>query len=261
VDDFLGLEVRNREEFERWLSVARALLFALPRGLGDAMTAELSRSAFGVEVGLAEVRRLSRKLVSEAYPELAEYLKDPTLDILAANLCLPLDQVFQILQEEGGGGDPALVRDLVLWPEGTTFGKKYAKARLSFLRRLRSLAATAEAHELMGKQESGELYDALFSRDVLTQTGRIHGRLVLGAALGAEFLDLADAALKAALYALSAHGQRLVAVAEGQCVVSVPPSQQREETAEEIKGLAGEAASGVLGGMPVPCDAEWASRW
>ena len=97
----------------------------------------------------------------------------------------------------------------------------------------------------------GELFDALVCRNAETPTGRIHACQGLWEGLGSTHLHLADAAHKAALYALVAAGYCLVAVAGDEFVLGVEEESCTPALQGEVKDIAVQAARGVLNDTPV----------
>ena len=71
----------------------------------------------------------------------------------------------------------------------------------------------------------------------------------------AEYLDVMDDVIKAAMYAVVAAGHRHYVGCTGrEFAIALPTAVNAKHAAEEIAGLAQLAASAVLGGIPVKCE-------
>jgi hypothetical protein len=96
---------------------------------------------------------------------------------------------------------------------------------------------------------------------VTTLTGRRRGRLLFGEAHRAEYLDLADDAAKAALYALVSAGMRVVAFAETTIVVETPVSPELPDQVRRAGDLTRNAIEQVLPGVPAACVTQPLDCW
>ena len=81
----------------------------------------------------------------------------------------------------------------------------------------------------------------------------------------APYLQLADDAAKAALFAVVSRGFALVAYAKYEFVVEIASNEAAEtdgnDAATELACIAETAIGTVLGGIPGKCTCHWATRW
>jgi hypothetical protein len=258
-EDFAALRSSDPGQHERWLTVARALLWAAPQGLAGESVHQIARTEFGLtDLGLADLQRLQRRLQEQALPELSQYLRDDTLEVMASNLgttaAIVEDHLRTYFREL-----PSLVQ-LRQWFLGSRRSSEPVEVRLrALLERVNARPPTQPALE---KRPFGpELYVDLFGQDVVTLTGRVLGRLLFGEARREAYLTLADDAAKAALFALAEGGYRVVAFAEGTAVLEVDGHGSLEGAAKEAEGLARGGAEEVLGPIPVACVGRALRSW
>src|SRR5262249_28671968 len=199
-----------------------ALRSAAGRGLSVDRVCEIVREQPGyADPGQPKVTRWYRRLTREVFPELGAFLEDDTLAVMATNmgttpadLCGHLD--FYWPQKR-----PPLPQ-LRKWLREYRKLARRTKTNLKAL--LEHCAVSGPVPALLGAPwfPDDALYRALFSRRVVTRTGRVRGGLSFGQARSAEHLDLADDAAKAALFAVAAAGYRVAAFAEGTILVELP---------------------------------------
>jgi hypothetical protein len=263
---FAVLKDTAADQHGRWLKVAGGLLAVLPAGLRPEDARHVIEGDFGAEVSTVELTGLSDRTLQVVFPELTRYLADDGLTLAAARLGCSRTTLFQHITT-GHGCDlthddtaEAAFRKIVRGdtsPEGKGYG---SDVRMT-LANVRQLNVNPDLKEsLHGRKGSQTLYRTLFGQDVVTLTGRARGRMHYSEARRAEYLDLADDALKAALYALVAVGFRVAGVVGEEVVIEMPADIDHNEAAERAARLAAEAAGDVLRGMPVPCSTRWLER-
>jgi hypothetical protein len=256
--DFAALRSSDPGQQERWLKVARALLWAAPLGLAGESVHRIARTEFGLtDMGFAELQGLHRRLQEQAVPELSQY-RDDTLEVMASNLgttaAIVEDHLRTYFHEL-----PSLVQ-LRQWFLGSRGSSEPVEERLRAL--LEHVNVRPPAEPALEKRPFGpELYLDLFGRDVVTLTGRVLGRLLFSEARRAEYLTLADDAVKAALFALAERGYRVVAFAEGTAVLEVEGPGSAEGEVKKAEDLARGGAEEVLGPIPVACVGRALRSW
>jgi hypothetical protein len=245
--DFAALQAGDSPRHSRWLRIARALLAVAPTGLSVERVRAAARLEYGVDdLGLAEATRLHGLLLNEVFPELGVYLGDDTLEAMADNLRIRPDELSGALAacRPLGPPSPAEVRRWF----GTGAGRLPPDLRENLWLMLGVRNANDSLRPLIRRGEFGtELYVALFGRRVTAPTGRTRGGLLFSDSHRACYLDLADDAAKAALFALAAGGWKVLAFAKGVVVTEVEAATDLEAKTEEGEALAGRAAEDVLG--------------
>jgi hypothetical protein len=256
---FAALRQRSPEEHGRWLQAARALLSAAPAGLSVDRVCEVVRERPGLaEVTRAEVKAWHQRLLADVFGELADFLRDDTLEVMARNLGTTVDDLKVHLGTYFRPTPP--LPQLRKWYaeygglEGRT--QECLKALLDHCGSNPAIRALAQ-----GEVAGDELYFALFSRSVAARTGRVRGRLPFSQARAAEYLDLADDAAKSALFAVAVGGYAVAAYAAGTILVELPDTADFAGEAERAKELARRGAEEALGGVRAECDAELLARW
>ena len=211
------------------------------------------------EVGLTLVTEWYRRLLADIFGELADFLRDDTLEILASNLGTTVDDLKVHLGTYFRPTTPPLPQ-LRKWSAeyGGLTGrpKESLKALVGHCCSNQAIRALAQ-----GEVAGDELYFALFSRSVAARTGRVRGRLPFSQARAAEYLDLADDAAKSALFAVAAGGYAVAAYAGGTILVELPGTADFARAAERARELARLGAEEALGGVRAECNTELLTRW
>jgi hypothetical protein len=245
--DFAALRANDAQSHARWLRIARALLTVVPTGLSVHCVREAARLEFGLDdLGLAEATRLHGRLLGEVFPELGDYLRDDTLEVMAGNLNVRPDALSSALAACRPRNPPSLP-EVRRW-----FGADAGRLTADRQHDLRTMLRTHNANESLAPlvwrgEFSPELYVALFGRRVVTLTGRARGGLLFSDARQARYFDLADDAAKAALFALAAGGWKVLAFAKGVVITEVEAGTDLGAKTEEGEALAGRAVEDVLG--------------
>ncbi len=210
-----------------------------------------------MEVGRAEVARWHKQLIGSIFPELGAYLRDDTLDVLAGNLGVTVDELNASLK--------AYFRPVPPLPQLRKWFREYSQLTGRTKDCLKALlerrGANAALEEVLRRGPADdELFLALFGSDVVTLTGRVRGRLPFGQARAAEYLDLADDAAKSALFSLADAGQVIVAFAGNTSLIEVDPAEP-DDVVEAVKGRVCRGADEVLGEVPSACEVEFLEAW
>jgi hypothetical protein len=256
---FEALKQSEPEVHDRWLRIARALLKSAPLGLSVERIREIARGEeFGLDdLGLAELATWHGRLLKQIFPELEEYLADNTLVILGRKLGYDRDQLERRLKSSFGNMPSS--HHLRHWFRGDRSLSRCIEQRVWALLET-SPNREQFAEYTTARERNRELYADLFSWGVTTPTGRVRGQLLFADAAQAEYLDVADDAVKAGGFALAEAGYRLVAVA-GCTIVLEVAGPGTSEVLTRAQALVSDAVKDVLPGIPAGCIARWSDQW
>jgi hypothetical protein len=252
--ELAALGQQHPEKQDRSLRAARALLQAAPAGLSVDRAAEVVREEFALpEVGRAQVAAWHAQLIGEIFGELSAFLRDDTVEVMAANIRATVEYVRVLLDHNFG---PALPL-----PQLRKWYRRYhgQRGRLKdCLRALLENCGTCPALNAALRKglSDHQLYLALFARDVVSLSGRARGRLPFAQARAADYLDLADDAAKSALFRVAAAGHKVVGYADATIVIELPSAADAADRADEASELARHGAEDVLRDVPAKCSAE-----
>jgi hypothetical protein len=242
-----------------WEEVARTLLPAVPLGFSLERVCEFVREQPALAgAGLAEVAAWHRALLQDVFPELAGYLRDDTLAVLAGNLGTTAADVL--------GHLATYFKPVPPLPQLRKWYRRHARVTGRTKDCLKALLDHCCLDPALGAQlarglSDPDLFVALFGRDVTTPTGRVRGRLRFSQARAAGYLDLADDAAKVALVALADAGFPVVASARGVVLLEEPSAPDVAGRAEQARDVARQGVAEVLGDVPALCEAEVVHRW
>jgi hypothetical protein len=228
-------------------------------GLGLEGVQEIAHAEFGLsDLGLAELERLHGQLLKGVFAELAAFLRDDTVEVIADNLGSTREWLVDNLEHYFG--KPLDVPQLRQWFRGgQPLHRRIQEMLWAVVERC---TRKPQYHDHLRRRVIGpQLYLDLFGRRVTTLTGRVRGRLLFCEACQAEYLDLADDAVKAAAFALADGGFPVAAVAGGALVTHVHPTPDAAGEARRAERLAGQAAGEVIRPVPAACAARWADFW
>ncbi len=261
LSDFMALQARDPGEHSRWIGISRFLLETAPTGLSVECPRAAARLEYGLsDLGLSEIQKLHAKLVSEVFPELADYLRDDTLEVMAGNLnANPANLAYAI--GACGSPNPPSFSEFRRW-----FAEEAGRLADDRRRQLQMLLqvqnANASLRPLIKREMfDQELYTALFGRRVKVATGRCRGRILFSDARTALYKDLADDAVKVALYGLVERGFRVAAYAAGEILLEIPEADDAGRAAAEALRVTNEAVEKVLQGVPAGCEVERGVVW
>jgi hypothetical protein len=237
------------------------LLSAACRGLSVDRVCEIVREQLDLaDPGQAKVKGWYRRLTDEVFPELGLFLQDDTLAVMAANLGTTTADLCGHLDFYWPHKRPPL-------PQLRKWLREYRKLAGRTKENLKALlehcAVSGPVPALLGAPWFADdaLYRALFSRRVVTRTGRVRGGLSFSQARSAEHLDLADDAAKAALFAVAAAGYLVAAFAEGTILVELPDGDRAAGEVAKAAELAGRGAVGALDGLPAVSQGRLLRSW
>jgi hypothetical protein len=202
--------------------------------------------------------------IQRLFPELGYFLRDDTFDLLAARQGINPDNCWEWfrLHNEYGDTSATALRRLVMGLEPAILTSSYEEWREVVWNQLQLLDCSQEVEPLIAsKRGSLELHDALFSRDITTPIGRVHGRLSYSEARSRPSQFLMDDAVKAVSFAVASAGFRLVGVAASEIVVEIPGHEDVPAKAAEIHKLVQRVLGQVLDPIPVVCECECRDSW
>jgi len=239
------LELTEIDTADRWRQIAGALMTALGLKLGNENARKLLQGRLGLNLFPDEVGRLVEALVG-LFPELGAHNRDDTLQQLSSWLGLD-EQTCR--RELAGHTSTEIRRSIAGYRAGAGVFNKIAKIDQE------------QGYGVMPLQgiSGPELYEEVFGCKFRTLTGRVRHHQLYSEE-SAEHLVLADDAVKAMLYVITASGYRLAAVVSPEIVVTVP-SDRATEACHRIAELAGEAAGDVLGKVPGVCQCSVQDCW
>jgi hypothetical protein len=208
-------------------AAAQLLLTAIAYKLGPESFRKMVLLELGHDLDLSTALHWE-KTAFELFPELHKY-QDDVVDRVACNLKVDRTKVEQELATRA---DFASIGAQVLGRQrrGAAFHKLIDLIQ-DF--RLRAQASSAGGY--------AALYTAVFGRSFRLPTGRVRAHCIFAPG-NAEWLDLADDALKAAIYSVAAAGIEIMAVANRKVLVGF--GDQRDP--QSIITLAADAVSRVL---------------
>jgi len=261
LSDFTALQAREPVAHARWLRISRFLLETVPTGLSVECLRAAPRLGYGLgDLGLSEIQKLHSKLVNEVFPELAGYLRDDTLVVMAGNLNVSPAALEGAIAACGRPNPPSL-SEFRRWFGGDT--RRLTDDRRRQLQILLQVQNANDSLRPLIKRETfdQELYTALFSRRVTGATGRSRGGMLFCDARTALYQDLADDAVEIALYGLVERGFRLAAYAAGEILLETPAADDAGQAAQEALQVTNDAVEKALQGVPAGCEVERGVVW
>jgi hypothetical protein len=236
---------RGREAF------AAALLDLVPTGIATPGIHDLLDARFGISRSARDVEDAVRQLLSDACPELGEFLRDDRVDRFAGRIGVDAEGFRDAVAGLVSGKGRVDARSLADALRG------YDNHNRMHLREFAKLPGIAQdswvsAHlRLEDRRVRQEYYRLLEDRSAVTLTGRVYDNVCWAWERNILVSHLADDALKEALFALVAAGYRLAAIAGDEILVEFD-AQADPLADEDAKSVAAGAAEAVLGGIAVP---------
>ena len=259
LESFMALKGTDSAQFKDLRQKAKALNFGIPGGLGVPRLQAYSRDTYGVSLTLEEATDWRAKVVQEVYPELALYLADCTMEVLAANLLCPVEELQYALDPRGEkpGWLPFVIRR-VLAGEPKRDGSPYNP---DFLDRIWSGLAISCRNPKWASQlqtrEAGQLLTMLCDETAVMPTGRIRAGIGYTEARNTPFQGLAADGAKIACFKLLHAGYRLVAFIHDEFVIELPIGADHAAEAKRIETIVCESMFGVVN-QSVPVSAGYA---
>lgn len=238
----MGGAQSDREHF--WSRAVSALIEATALKLAPESACAILTNRHEVNLSPAAACQLNSQL-SDFFPELRRYCADDTIERVAAHLRVKPERVQRELGESATGVH--LRRILVQ----------------------RSPSQTQLAQELSAQSPLMSSFfgfgqpcpfESVLMRQFTTPTGRVRASAHYCDEF-AEYLDLADHALKAASYAVAAEGYIVAGCVDHEIAVVAPQSECADRIVNAIESAARDAATRVLQGIPAYCRVTVRSHW
>jgi hypothetical protein len=258
LSQFAALKDQNPVTYRQWIDVGQSLLSSAPLGLSMDRVLDIILSAASDPVSRAQAARWYRQLIEEVYSELAEYLRDDTLDVLAENFHNDTEKINKALEVcfDQIPHYAQLRKWYRQYSRITGVYKVCLQAMLEHCCRRRDLRYAPQA----GVSDE-DLFRAMFTRSTLTPNGRRSGRLLFSQAHAAEYLDLADDAAKLALFTIVSSGYQVAAFTEEAILVEMPVSEDLAAQTAQMQTLISATVQQMLGNVPVQCDVAIRETW
>ena len=256
---------RDRERYAALRQRAKVFNFGIPGGLGARAMVAYAWSTYGVRLTIEEAAEFRRKLIEEVYPELALYLADDGMEVLARNLGTTVADCWARFDRRGDrsgavvGGIRNVVRGRTCRADGRPYDPRYLAGVWDGLIGLNRVGDLAPL--LARRQGDEELLSRLFRGGVATPTGRVRGRVGFTQARNTPFQGLAADGAKLALWALIVSGYRVVAFIHDEFVIELPEDADHAAEARKVEEIVVREMGRVTGGVPVSCEYALARRW
>jgi len=269
LEEFMKLKgsknAKNREQYASLRQRAKVLNFGIPGGLGPRSLVAYAKNNYGVILTVEKAEEFRLRLIQQVYPELALYLADDGMDVLARNLAAPVLECWQRFDRSGerSGRVVGAVRKIVQGSpckaDGTPYNRRFVEnvwdslIELNRNEELAPLLARRQGTEALGK--------LLFRGGVTTLTGRVRGRVRFTQARNTAFQGLASDGAKLALWALIKEGYRVVAFIHDEFLVELSENADHAKEAKKIETIVNGEMQKVTGSVPVACEYALARRW
>jgi hypothetical protein len=251
-DEFIRLKEVDRETYERWVLLTRALLESVPLCLDHDGLREVILGDYGVDVsGLgAGLNGLVNHIAGLAF-ELTGYLSNDTANLVYGRLGLSYNEGLRRLSPEFVDVNNTFAADR--WVRNEILAPERTEGELA------RLAAT-------WGEERGCDPESLLLRHGHSLGGRLTERACCAQVRQAEYLLSVDDVMKSVAYFLARGGGqfgcKIVAVAGTEVVLEVPRSLEgREDFLSKIRSYVEDAQEFFLGELGGPCDCEWVDEW
>jgi hypothetical protein len=225
--EFESLRGEDADRYADLRRKAKAINFGIPGGLGAAALVDYSRDVYGVELTVPEAKDFRRRLTEEVYPELALYLAEDAMALLAGNLSISAEDCWQAFEERGtrpaslAGAVRKVARGQPYRADGNPYDEAFCRRIWDGLGRLAGPAGRLSGL-LTGRRGSPELEARLFGARVATLTGRVRGGVGYTQARNTPFQGLAADGAKLALWRLVREGYRVVGFVHDEVLVELP---------------------------------------
>lgn len=193
---FQELKSSRPQEHDRWIRIARLLLFAVPRGVPASQLRELLRQEVDEDLGESTARRFQDWLIYKVHQELKGFLEDITTETLARRLGITEMDLYRGLHR------PDLAETLGAALRNLLDGKiENQEVRVS----LASLAQNDLAGRLLMSEDGPTRYFILF-RPPTTPLGGVGRSTFCTHTRCAEHVQFADEMMKMVAYGLVGAG-------------------------------------------------------
>jgi hypothetical protein len=217
---------------------------------------------------LEQAQAFRTKLTREIYPELDLYLCEDGMALLARNLGMSVQELWDAFDRDGTrawyvtSGIQNIVQGKTLNSRGEPYSVRYYDGVWDTL--IRSCRDPELKARLEAREGSEALYRRLFGAGVATLTGRIRGRVSYSQCRNTPFQGLAADGAKLALWRLTRAGYRVVGFVHDEILIEVPDEggYVSEAVVDRAIAIMCEAMASVLTGeIPVECEASVSRCW
>lgn len=263
--EFLEWKTTRPDVFKRDRQNAKPINFGVPGGLGPRRLAGYASLEYGVDMSVDRAKELRKKLITEVYPELEQYLKSYEHLNIAKNLCVPWEQVILAFDPNYEGFWYSVQRIVGLMDGLTMAGKPYNKHTVKkvwdALEELDQGKIPELSRLIASRKGSGALRRYLFGEQVTTLTGRIREGADYGEARNTPFQGLAADGAKIALWNLHKLGFQTVAFIHDEVVVEVEEGRV-DSGVLSVERVMIESMQSVVGhGLPIKVETKVSTKW
>jgi DNA adenine methylase len=208
-----------------------------------------------------EARERRRRLITEVYPELLDFLAEDVHTTLADTLHttaevarLELGDVHLSCIRKVLEGDPKRI-------DGAPYEERFVERIWTGLNRANKNPELAD--DLRDRVTSTELARKITQAGVATLTGRVRGRVRYSQARNTPFSGLAADGAALALFALAKEGFRVVGFVHDEVLVELPDEGGfvSKAAVEHVERIMVAEMEKVLGGLPAGVESALTTRW
>jgi DNA adenine methylase len=235
--------------------------FGVPASYGPRALAHCAKREYGVSMTVEEAAERRRRLITEVYPELTDYLAEDVHAILADTLHTTMTRVRWAL----GDVQLSCVRKILEGDPRRVDGPPYKK---QFVDRVWAGLRTANQNPaleapLRERAVGKELSRQVCMAGVATLTGRIRGRVRYSQARNTPFQGLAADGAALALFALVKEGFRVVGFVHDEVLVELPDEGGfvSKAVVEHVEKIMVREMEKVLDGLPAGVESALTTRW
>jgi hypothetical protein len=262
-----GVRQPLKRHFKDARQLAKPINFGVPGGLSPRTLVGHARDKYGVPMTLEQAEAFHRKLTREIYPELAAYLEDNSMALLARSLGVPETICWDAFSRDGSRSPatPRSIRKIVAGnafkADGTPYDEGY---RRRVWETLNSLCRNEELMPLLEEcRGTPKLAGRLFHASVVTPTGRVWGGVAYTQERNGPFQGVAADGAKLAIGRLALRGRRIVGFIHDEILEEIP-DQGGYVDLGRVEGSVADVRKGmeeVTGGIPVSCEYTLSTCW
>lgn len=267
-DEFMDKKKTDEEFYEKWRQWAKITSFGLPGGLSAPSLVNYAKMVYKTVLPLEQSQVLRNTWINEAYPEMARYLTEDTVQILAQNLGVPVGTVWSVF-DWNNSKHPGMLSPIKNIVQGGVTKKDGGKYTQYFTDKvwenLRNLCQNETLNKTISAREASmELYKNLFWTKSHTTTGRIRGKVSFSQNKNTPFQGLAADGAKLACWKLTVKGYKLVAFVHDEIVLEVPHTVcggVPMEVVEDVLTTMCEEMQRLTGNVPIKADFTVNKKW
>ena len=249
------------KKFKKLRQEAKAANFGFPGGLGIDTFIIYAESTYGVTFTKDQAIKFRNNFLKNVFPEIGRYLQEDLLTDLSQNFGLPFETCAKILAQISV--TPKLgantIASVLKNPGHASAGNRNkVHAVLEQLLFCSPNPPTNLKQMIKDSKLNPDLYDLVFCKNAVTETGRIRSGCAYTQSKNTPFQGLASDGAKLALYRLIKSGYKVCAFVHDEVVAEV----NTEKEGYEIKKIMEEEMASVMNHtMPVECSLKLSSCW